>query len=65
VEPASQVRLLWREEVLRALAERGHHRLRAPRRELWRALADTAPPDEVRRLVCEAIRSRPGWRAAS
>lgn len=65
VEPTYRLRLLWRDEVLQALAERGERRRRGTRQHLSRALSAVASPDEVRDLVCRAIRSRSDWRAAS
>jgi hypothetical protein len=65
VEVAHRVRLLWRDEVVRALAEHGGTSTRGTRHELWRQLAEVASADQVRELVCRAIRSRPDWRAAS
>jgi hypothetical protein len=60
----STARLLWRDEVAAALEERLGQSPRAPRPVLWRQLADIAPPEELRALVCRCLRARTEWRAA-
>jgi hypothetical protein len=60
----STARLLWRDEVAAALEKRLGKSPRAPRPVLWRQLADIAPPDELRALVCRCLRDRADWRAA-
>ena len=69
VDPYSLVRLLWREEALEELARLGlstGHR-RAPRRVLWKLLADAAPElisaAYLRARVRERLKHRDGWRA--
>lgn len=63
------VELLWREEVLTELDQLGLSagRTRAPRRELWRALADASPkfisPAKLRSRVRGRIMARRDWRA--
>lgn len=57
--------LLWRDEALAVLEERGRARgLRSkPRRDLYLALADALSARELRRVVRETLRSRTSWRA--
>lgn len=61
--------LLWRDEVLEELASLGlaDSLKRAPRRDLWDALASAAPrrvsPSELRRRIRLRLISRRGWRA--
>ncbi|MDP9410362.1 MAG: sce7726 family protein [Actinomycetota bacterium] len=69
VDPASIVRLLWRQEVLDELDKlglaEGLHR--APRRQLWNELAGAVPRrisgTQLRAIVRERLRHRPGWRS--
>lgn len=69
VDPASVVRLLWRDEVLAELASLGlsDGLGRAPRRVLWSALAAAVPRHvtlaQLQRRVRERLKSRQGWRA--
>lgn len=65
VDPLSVARLLWRDEAIALLTEFGLDRgLRTkPRRELWSALADAVPFDELSFRVREQLRSREDWRA--
>ncbi len=69
VDPASIVRLLWRQEVLDELEKLGladglH---RAPRRVLWNELAGAVPRRisgaQFRTIVREHLKHRPGWRS--
>lgn len=64
VDGQSLATLLWRDEVVELLEERGLMRgLRSkPRSVLWAALAEHLSVDEVRRAVREALRHREGWR---
>jgi hypothetical protein len=64
-DPHAIAQLLWRDEALDALSARGLDRgLRTkPRRELWRALAEAVPIDDLGELVRNQLRARPAWRA--
>ncbi|HEY0995652.1 MAG TPA: sce7726 family protein [Gemmatimonadaceae bacterium] len=65
-EEYALAQFLWREEALAALRARGFARgfARAPRRQLWRRLAETVPLDELRALVRSTLKGRGAtWRA--
>lgn len=65
VEPASVVRLLWRDETLAQLAEHGVDLAplrRATRPILWAALVEALAPDDLRAVVRETVKARPEWR---
>ncbi len=70
VDAHSIVRLLWRSEVLDELARLDLQAglQRAPRRELWEALATAAPRHishaQLRARVRERLKNREGWRSA-
>jgi hypothetical protein len=69
VDPGSLVRLLWRDEVLDELRRLGlvQGLERAPRRELWCALAAATPRRisvaQLRARVRERLKIREGWRS--
>lgn len=58
------VQLLWREETLSALAERGAARgVRSkPRTVLWQRLCQLVSLEELRTIVRTTLRHRQGWR---
>lgn len=66
VDPQRLVQLLWRDETLAELEERGLAQScrSKPRQALWERLAASLPPDELRAVVRERLKSRPGWRSA-
>jgi hypothetical protein len=63
-DPLALAELLWREELLAALGERGLSEglLSKPKRVLQRALVDSVDLEELGRLVREALKTR-DWRA--
>lgn len=64
-DPVAVAELLWRDEALALLSERGLDRgLRSkPRRHLWTALADNLPAAELAECVRHALRTRADWRS--
>lgn len=65
VDPMTLCTLLWRNETLAEL-ERLDVALgirSKPNRVLWERLAQTVSPDELRDIVRERLKLRPGWRA--
>lgn len=65
VDALALAQLLWREEVLAALEERGLATgalRRGSRRLMWRALTDQCELQEIAALVRRAIKARPNWR---
>lgn len=64
VDSLSVTQLLWREEALALLEERGLARgLRSkPRRILWQAIACHLSPEEVSEAVRTQLKAREGWR---
>lgn len=68
VDRHSLVRLLWRQEAVEELAALGlsASQSRAPRRVLWKMLADAAPEwiseADLRSRVRERLKHRDGWR---
>lgn len=67
VDPLALAALLWRAEAIALLDERGLAvGLRGrPRRELWTALAELVPVEELGQYVRGCLRARSGWRAPS
>jgi hypothetical protein len=65
VDPLSVAQLLWRDEALALLEERGLARgLRSkPRRLLWQAIVDQLSPEEVSEAVRAQLKAREGWRS--
>jgi len=65
VDPLQLVQLLWRDEALAELAERGLDRgVRSkPRRAVWQRLADSLELAELQRVVRTRLKTRTGWRA--
>lgn len=63
VDPRSLIELVWRDEALEALAQRGlAHGLKSkPRRQLWDALVENFTVIEISRLVRTTLRAREGW----
>lgn len=66
VDPASVIKLLWRDEALAALEELGMAvGLRgAPRRELYKRLVENLDPTTLRARVRACLRFRTAWRFA-
>ena len=66
VDPYALTQLLWREEALKALENRGMDKgLRSkPRRHLWQALADHLPLSSLTEIVRETLKARKSWRVA-
>jgi len=64
-DPFAFVQLLWREEVLQALEERGLHSGLAskPRTVLWNKLAEYLSFEELGSLVRFTLKSRENWRS--
>jgi hypothetical protein len=65
VDPLSVTQLLWRDEALALLEERGLAKgLRSkPRRLLWQAIVDQLSPEEVSEAVRAQLKVREGWRS--
>lgn len=66
IEPLAIAQLLWRDEALHALTQRGlAEGMRSkPRAALWRRLADALPLRELRGLVRDYLKKRPvDWRS--
>lgn len=65
VDPLAMVQLLWRDEALAALTEHGLDRgVRTKRRRLiWKRLATSVSPDELRDVVRRALIARGDWRS--
>jgi len=66
VDPYALIQLLWREEALKALENRGMDKgLRnKPRRHLWQALSDRLPLSSLTEIVRETLKTRKSWRVA-
>ncbi len=67
VEPVALAQLLWRDEALAELEQRGlADGLRAkPRFQLWRELAERLPVEELGAVVRQRLRMRSRWRVRS
>ncbi|OON29041.1 sce7726 family protein [Micromonospora sp. Rc5] len=61
--PFSVAQLLWRDEAMRLLRERGNHRglSRAPRWFVWERLAETLELRELQAEVRRVLRTREDW----
>lgn len=66
IDPFSLVQLLWRDEAVTVLKERGlaEGMLSKPRRALWQRIADNLSVEELREVVRECLKARANWRAA-
>jgi hypothetical protein len=64
VDPISVARLLWRNEVVEILRQRGvpPRILRQPRANLYEYLVSVLGTREVRRVVRECLKTRRNWR---
>ena len=67
VDPMALAQLLWRDEALEELSQRGADRgvRTKPRWQVWQRLADVVQVDELRDVVRRRLKARPGWRDAS
>lgn len=65
VDPYSVAQLLWRDETLDALKEKGLDKglLSKPRQALWMALASNVEPDELKTIVRTRLKARANWRS--
>ncbi|MBL0127862.1 MAG: sce7726 family protein [Flavobacteriales bacterium] len=65
LDPYSIAQLLWREEALEVLHERGLSQglLSKTRKQIWQTLADYLRLDELRDTVRAKLVSREGWRS--
>ncbi|MEJ8546417.1 sce7726 family protein [Brevibacillus borstelensis] len=63
-DPYSLVQLLWKEEALALLKEKGLHKgvLSKPKNVLYERLVANIPMGELKQLVYQALKSRAGWR---
>ncbi|MFJ9498758.1 sce7726 family protein [Brevibacillus centrosporus] len=63
-DPYSLVQLLWRDEVLTLLKEKGLHQgiLSKPKNVLYERLVEKIPMVELKQLVNQTLKSREGWR---
>lgn len=66
IAPLSLVQLLWRDEALTVLKERGlaEGMLSKPRRDLWQKIIDNLSVEELRKVVRERLKARENWRPA-
>lgn len=66
VDPLQLAQLLWRDEALAELAERGLDRgVRSkPRRVVWQRLVDSLELGELQRVVRTRLKTRTGWRGS-
>ncbi|GAB3008658.1 sce7726 family protein [Amycolatopsis acidiphila] len=64
VNPFRLAQLLWRDEALEELSQRGLDRgvRTKPRRLIWQRLADSVPLDELQDSVRSRLKSRQNWR---
>lgn len=64
VDPFSLSHLLWREEALNILKERGLHRgyLSKPREEIYRKICSSITLSEIKLIVTQQLRRRESWK---
>jgi hypothetical protein len=64
IDAYALVQLLWRDEALAILKEKGLHKgfLSKPRDVIWRELTDKINLEELQRLVRSTLKSRRNWR---
>ncbi|WP_366294484.1 sce7726 family protein [Paenibacillus sp. AN1007] len=64
VDSLSLAQLLWRDEAITILKERGLHKglLSKPRTVLWSALAEMIPVKELQDEVRKTLKARSNWR---
>ncbi|MEH7798162.1 sce7726 family protein [Bacillus safensis] len=64
VDPFSLTHLLWRNEALNILKERGLHKgfLSKPRADLYRKICNCFTLDEIKSIVNEQLKNRENWR---
>jgi hypothetical protein len=67
IDPYALSQLLWREEALDALRQRGLDRgvRTKPRKIIWQALAACLTVDEIRTVIRTKLAARRGWRTHS
>jgi len=65
IDPSALVQLLWRDEALQVLEEKGLAKgLRSkPRRFLWQKITESLTIDEIRDAVSLTLKRREGWLA--
>lgn len=65
IDPFSLAQLLWRNEALLILKERGlaDRMLSKPRCALWQKLIDNLSVEELRKVVTECLKARQNWRS--
>lgn len=64
IDPLAVAQLLWREEALEILKEKGLQKgfLSKPRRILWQVLAEKLPLEELKNAVRKKLKNRTNWR---
>jgi hypothetical protein len=64
VDPYSVSHLLWKDEAIEILKEKGLHRgyLSKPRGEIYRRLVETISFEELKCKINECLKEREGWR---
>lgn len=64
IDPMALSSLLWRDEALEVLKERGLQRgyLSKPRKEIYKRISDTLSPEEIMCLVSERLKERQDWK---
>lgn len=64
VDAMALVQLLWREEALEILKEKGLHRgyLSKPKRNIYERIVETVPLEELKHIVNHKLKVRTGWR---
>lgn len=67
IDPSALATLLWRDEVIEELKQRGAFRGVAgkPPRELYRRLTEVVQLEDLRAVVRRRLKQREGWRVAS
>ncbi|PJO43902.1 hypothetical protein CWD94_09935 [Lysinibacillus xylanilyticus] len=67
IDPLALSHLLWREEALEILKERGLHKgyLSKPRKQIYQRLIENISSDELKRMVSEKLRTREDWLMSS
>ncbi|WP_337102000.1 sce7726 family protein [Paenibacillus sp. YIM B09110] len=65
IDALSLAQLLWRDEAIQILKERGLQKglLSKPRQVLWSALAEQIPLKELQDEIRKKLKGRTGWRA--
>lgn len=65
IDPSSMVQLLWHEEALDILKEKGLHKgfKYKARKVLWNRLIEHLPFDDLRSIIRDRVKTRQNWKA--